>query len=342
MKLKDLFNAQALVESAANSLATNTTDSTLKLAVANFVAERQSAEEVAIDLVDLLKNYKGIAEETVRVFNRYYSRFRAEYSMENLAWSPNRILQRFEEPLRNNILEGIVGISPMESGGPLIFKLMLEIIMDADDSALRVLTKSLQTLQLKDVPGKNICTAVSYLKGALMLLQNCSELRTDTMGLLNGIMISADCDEFSGFMNLVYYDHKRKTRLINHSEYLRLTEAEYRTFYWKKRWTASVNDPGSVLFIRDTDTQGSCIPGGHGGGRFGGRGDRGEESRGNRWGKLSCHNCSKKGHIVHNYWAKGGVTHGEGDDDVDTNNATTEFPGVYDQALRHPPREISL
>ena len=130
--------------------------------------------------------------------------------VESLAWLSNRILQTCEEPLRNNILEGIVGVLPMESGGPLILKLVLDIIMDVDDSTLRAITTLFQTLQLKDGPGKNVCTAVSYLKGALMLLQNCSEIPTNTIGLLNDIMISADCDNFSGFVNLVYYDHKRK------------------------------------------------------------------------------------------------------------------------------------
>jgi len=66
-----------------------------------------------------------------------------------------------------------------------------------------------------------------------MLLQNYSELLTDTIGLLNDIMILAYCDEFSGFMNSVYYDHKRKNGLINHSKYLRLSKAEYHTLYRK-------------------------------------------------------------------------------------------------------------
>ena len=108
----------------------------------------------------------------------------------------------------------------MEMGGPLVLKLMLDIIMDVDDSALRALTQSLQTLGLKDVPGENVCTSVRYLKGALLLLQNFSGLPTDTMGLLNDTMGSADCDKFSGFMNSVYFDHKRKTRVISHQEYL--------------------------------------------------------------------------------------------------------------------------
>jgi len=103
--------------------------------------------------------------------------------------------------------------------------------MDVDYSALRALTQSLQTLRFKDVHGENVCTAVSYLKGTLLLLQNCSVLPTKTMVLLNDTMGSADYDKFSGFMNSVYFDHKKKTRVISHQEYIRLAEVEYRTLY---------------------------------------------------------------------------------------------------------------
>jgi len=56
--------------------------------------------------------------------------------------------------------------------------------MDADDSSLHSITQRLQTLRLKDVPDENVGTLVSYLKGALMLLQNCSDLPIDTVGLI--------------------------------------------------------------------------------------------------------------------------------------------------------------
>ena len=115
----------------------------------------------------------------------------------------------------------------MEIGGPLVLKLMLNIIIDINDSALRALTQILQTLRLNDIPGENFCMAVSYLKDALLQLQNCSGLPTDTVGLLNGIIGSVDCNGFSGFMDLVYFDHKRKTRVIAHQEYLCLAEVEY-------------------------------------------------------------------------------------------------------------------
>ena len=57
--------------------------------------------------------------------------------MENLASLNDRILNACEEPLRNKILEGMVGVNAMEIGVPLVLKLMLDIIMDVDDSALR-------------------------------------------------------------------------------------------------------------------------------------------------------------------------------------------------------------
>ena len=70
----------------------------------------------------------------------------------------------------------MVGTNTMESGGPLVLKLMLDTIMDVDDIDLRALTQILQILRLKDVPGENVRTTVSYLKGVLLLLKKCSNL----------------------------------------------------------------------------------------------------------------------------------------------------------------------
>ena len=75
------------------------------------------------------------------------------------------------------------------------------------------------------------------------------------MGLLNDTMGSADCDEFSRFMNSVYFDHKRKTRIIDHREFLRLAEAEYRTLYRTGSWTASKNDPFSGFLQEAKDAE---------------------------------------------------------------------------------------
>ena len=114
-------------------------------------------------------------------------------------------------------------------------KKMLDIVMSVDDSALRSLTEALQHLWMKDVAGENVETLVSYLKGALLLLQNCSALPTDTMGLLNDVMVSADCREFVEYMQSIYFASKRNNTEQGHMEYLDSTEGEYRTLYHKGR-----------------------------------------------------------------------------------------------------------
>ena len=89
-------------------------------------------------------------------------------------------------------------------------------------------------------------------------MKKCSELPTDTMGSLNNIMVSADWDEFIVFINAVYCDHKRKIHVIDHPEYLRLAEAEYRTLYHKQKWTAT-NNPASGFFVGDGNKQGVVL-----------------------------------------------------------------------------------
>ena len=112
-----------------------------------------------------------------------------------------------------------------------MLKLMLDVVMDVEDSSLRSLVQSLQTLRMKDIEGENIATVVSYLKGALLLLKNCAELPTDTHGLLNDIMTSASNDDFTGYMRSIYYDQKRSKGKFDFLQYLKVAEAEYHMLY---------------------------------------------------------------------------------------------------------------
>lgn len=148
--------------------------------------------------------------------------------------------------------------------------------MDMDESALRSLTEALQNLRMKDVLGENVGTVVSYMKGALLLLQNCSAILTDGIVLLNDVMVSADCDVFTAYMKSIYFASKRDSTTVGgYMEYLDTAQAEYLTPYRKgalqKRDSNSDSD-----FIGDHDA--------------GGRGDGRERKR--------CHNCDKIGHLA--------------------------------------------
>ena len=90
---------------------------------------------------------------------------------------------------------------------------------------------------MKDVPGENMGMVVSYLKGALLLLQNCGVILTNTMGLLNGVMTSTDCLEFTEYMKSIYFASKRTNTVGDYMAYLKCAEGEYRTLTRKGKWT---------------------------------------------------------------------------------------------------------
>ena len=146
-----------------------------------------------------------------------------------------------------------------------MLKKMLDIVMNVNDAALRSLTEGLQSMCMKDVPGENVGTVVSYLKGALLLLQNCGAIPTNTMGLLNDLMPSADCLEFTEYMKSIYFASKRINTIRDYMAYLNCAEGKYRTLYRKGKWTkASAPQDSGFTAGEGGDTQ---LYGRGGGGR---------------------------------------------------------------------------
>lgn len=88
------------------------------------------------------------------------------------------------------------------------------------------------------MPDKDVSVASSYLKGALLLLQNCcATLIANTLGLLNDIMCSADNADFTGSMQSIYYDHKRQPgQKVDFTAYLHVAESKYCTLYRRGKW----------------------------------------------------------------------------------------------------------
>lgn len=132
--------------------------------------------------------------------------------------------------------------------------------------------------------GGNTSTVVSHLKGAVLLLQNYTDLPTDLIGLLHDILASAKNEDFVAFIKALYFNHKMKTTEVSYTMFLNHTRSEYIIMYRNKKWTASQTDPSSSLYVAPIDDNNSNRNawsrgqgrqgrgGGHGGGRHGGRG----------------------------------------------------------------------
>ena len=66
-----------------------------------------------------------------------------------------------------------MGISGLEQCGPLVFK-MVEVVMNVEDSSLRSMTEKIKTVRMKYIPGENVGVIASYLKGVILLLDDCN------------------------------------------------------------------------------------------------------------------------------------------------------------------------
>ena len=221
-----------------------------------------------------------------------------------------------------------------------MLKLMIDIILDVEYSALRSMIQILQTMRLKYIPGENVATGDSYLKGALMLLQSCEAFLTGALGLLNDIMTSADCDDLTEYMKNIYFasKHNRSAPASSFTDYLNTVESEYRTLYRAGKRTKSKADPDSGFYAGnprnatpnpdkdanegDTSMVGADEGRGLGSRRGRGRrGDRGGRGRGRGFQRKRCYNCGTEGHVERNCWAQGSGSEGE---------RPSSFPDVND------------
>ena len=148
MKLSSLFTHQEELNRVTDELLLEpeNNDFVQSSVLANSAHDQVvwSLERVNIRQQYLIKNFKAIDEATIRQSNRYYVMYGSDTSVENLAWSSNRILGTCKDKLRDKVREGLVGVSPIELGDPLVLKLILDIVINMDDSALKSLTQNLQ------------------------------------------------------------------------------------------------------------------------------------------------------------------------------------------------------
>ena len=192
----------------------------------------QDLQSNSIATTNLIKFLKDVDEVTICRSNAYYTKYGTSWLVDNLP-STDMVLNTCEESLIDKVRERLVGVSEMELGGPLVLKKMLNIVMNVDNAALRPLMESLQNLRMKDMPGKNVGTVVIYLKGALLLLQNCVAIPTNTMGILNNVISLANCQEFTAYMQSIYFASKRDSTVGGYMKYLDSAESDYRTLYRK-------------------------------------------------------------------------------------------------------------
>lgn len=83
----------------------------------------------------LFDNHKDISLENVRKSTRMYNEHSsADYIVENIAWSGEKLLHSCEAELRDMILSKALFLPQKEIGGPVYFKIMMDICNETNIS----------------------------------------------------------------------------------------------------------------------------------------------------------------------------------------------------------------
>lgn len=148
----------------------------------------------------LLDKYNVTNFENVKRANAFYMICGADYQVENLKWSGEKILESCEEALREKILESATLLPPEHHGGPVYFYLMMQLVSTTSDHAMRCIVDKLKHLKLSDFDGENVLHAVTFLRGAINLLKNNNAVPHDMRSLLFTIMRGCSTSDFVSFV----------------------------------------------------------------------------------------------------------------------------------------------
>ena len=131
-KLQVIHDCQATAVHLDQQLDVNPRDTTLLVeqvtASAVLLVSTEDLQQTPLTTSNLIKSFKDIDEATMRRSNAYYEKYGATWLVENLAWSTDMVLNTCEDSLKDKVWEGLVGVSEMELGGPLVLKKMLSMV----------------------------------------------------------------------------------------------------------------------------------------------------------------------------------------------------------------------
>lgn len=261
------------------------------------------------DVINLREYITRVTEEQVRESNDFYSRHGQTYDVQNLMWTQELLENSCEDDLRDKVMESLTQIPQSEQGGPLFYFIMINLITSSTAEAARTLINRIRTLQIRDIPGENVFTAVSQVRGALRQLTIVNAVPVDIQFILIDIFNKTSSISFNETFNIlngqIRIQRLRDPNILEQyspESILRLAESNYRELIEKGEWNAPTKAGSSFVtcwncgeegHVRNEcphpqkDNSGRGGRGGRDGGRGGGRGRTQERGRsGGRGGRF--------------------------------------------------------
>jgi uncharacterized membrane protein YgcG len=119
---------------------------------------------------DLLKQWPNSTIDDIKKSNEWYhtntSDVVAPWVRQNLECSHRFILDSCDEGIKAQLTDQLTKYKPAERGGPLTFKLLMDLVQVNSERAIKHLINSVKNMDVKNFDGENIIEVVAQLNGA--------------------------------------------------------------------------------------------------------------------------------------------------------------------------------
>ena len=230
--------------------------------------------------VDLFHDIKSIDIGNIKLACQYFYEYGQDYHGENIAWGGEKILNSCDATLREKLIESTRGWSSLHKGGPAYLKLLMGLIVATSKKSLRSLLNKISSLKLTDFNGEDVGRAVSFLRGASLILSDNDALPSDFLHLILNIFKHTTCVAFQSYVTTIENNVDLGVMNFTADDVLRVFENRYIDMLGRTEWT-----PKST-----TENQNSG---------FYNKSSGGGKSNSNV-GSMMCFNCGGIGHGVKN------------------------------------------
>ena len=230
-----------------------------------FTVVKPHADITKYEFVNLYDNYAQLTEQEVADSNEWYATMTD--GVENISFVQN--LKLTHEHLTNNVEDNLVTkinetyySYPVEKrGGPLFFKIMMDLLQNNSQEAAAYLVNVVVNLKITDFSGENVEKVVSLIRGAINRLEN---LRTKTgksaipEDFAESILKVFKTSSVPAFNAL--FEHYRiavqlsmfgtsTTTVVSVKEILRFAELQYRKLSSTNEWTGVRTKANQSIFV---------------------------------------------------------------------------------------------
>ena len=187
--------------------------------------------------IDLFHDVQIVEMDTIKLGNQYFMEYGQDYHGENVTWSGEKILNSCDDTLRDKLIESTRGWSALHKGGPTYLKLLMGLIVATSKKSLRSLLNKISTLKLTDFNGEDVGRAVSFLRGANLILRDNDGLPSDFLTLILNIFRETTCLTFKSYVTTLEHNLELGITNLSADDIMRLFENKYIDMLGRSEWT---------------------------------------------------------------------------------------------------------